>query len=300
MWDPPRAGKEPVSPALAAVFCTTEPPGKPSSFLPSFPPPPSSLPPFLPSLLSSDKAKLTGNSTQCSELERRWWMRLLLLGNCHADLYLVFTEKSGPEGSQWKPLWHGASPRDTELEAWSSVCWVSTGLSSFCNCLSVPLTIQGLPCLGDSGTLCTFLQICKAPHAPQLNTMYPDVQFSSVQSLSAVRLFATPWIAALQASLSITSSRSLLKLMSIQSVMPSSHLILCRPLLLLPPIPPSIRVFSNESTLRMRWPKYWSFQMVREEILQKIDQFSPYTFFSLSSASCPKIIPLILSIFQYH
>ena len=83
-------------------------------------------------------------------------------------------------------------------------------------------------------------------------------RFSSVQSLSRVRLFATPWIAAYQASLSITNSGSLLRLTSIESVMPSSHLILCRPLLLLPPIPPSIRAFSNESTLRMRWPKYWS------------------------------------------
>ena len=79
------------------------------------------------------------------------------------------------------------------------------------------------------------------------------------QSLSHVRLFATPWIAARQPSLSITNSRSSLRLTSIQSVMPSSHLILCRPLLLLPPISPSIRVFSNESTLGMKWPKYWSF-----------------------------------------
>ena len=86
-----------------------------------------------------------------------------------------------------------------------------------------------------------------------------SVQFSSVQSLSLVRLSATPWITARQASLSITNSRSSLKLMSIESVMPSSHLILCCPLFLLPPIPPRIRVFSNESTLRMRWPKYWSF-----------------------------------------
>ena len=85
------------------------------------------------------------------------------------------------------------------------------------------------------------------------------LQFSSVQSLSRVQLFATPWIAARQASLSITNSRSSLRLTSIESVMPSSHLILCRPLLLLPPIPPSIRVFSNESTLRMMWPKNWSF-----------------------------------------
>src|SRR5574339_746085 len=89
---------------------------------------------------------------------------------------------------------------------------------------------------------------------------YFTIQFSSVQSLSCVRLFATPWIAAHQAFLSITNSRSSLRLTSIKSVMPSSHLILCRPLLL-PPIPLSIRVFSNESTLRMRWPKYWSFSL---------------------------------------
>ena len=83
--------------------------------------------------------------------------------------------------------------------------------------------------------------------------------FSSVQSLSHVRLFATPWTAACQASLSITSSQSLPKLMSIESVMPSNHLIVCCPLLLLPSIFPSIRVFSNESALRIRWPKCWSF-----------------------------------------
>ena len=82
---------------------------------------------------------------------------------------------------------------------------------------------------------------------------------SSVQLLSPILLFAAPWITAHQASLSITNSRSLRKVMSIESVMPSSHLVLCYPLLLLPPIPPSIRVFSNESTLCMRWPKYWSF-----------------------------------------
>ena len=89
--------------------------------------------------------------------------------------------------------------------------------------------------------------------------IYIMYQFSLVQSLSHVRLFATPWIAARQASLSITNSRSSLRLTSIESVMLSSHLILCRPLLLLPLIPPSIRIFSSESTLRMRWPKYWSF-----------------------------------------
>ena len=91
--------------------------------------------------------------------------------------------------------------------------------------------------------------------------MIVSVQFSSVQSLSRVRLFATPWIAAHQASLSITNSWSSLKLMSIELLMPSSHLILSRPLLLLHPISPSIRVFSNESTLRKRWSKYCSFSL---------------------------------------
>ena len=84
-------------------------------------------------------------------------------------------------------------------------------------------------------------------------------QFSSVQLLSRVRLFATPWIAARQASLSITNSQSSLRLMSIEPVMPSSHFILCRPLLLLPSVFPSIRIFSNESVLHIRWPKYWTF-----------------------------------------
>ena len=85
-----------------------------------------------------------------------------------------------------------------------------------------------------------------------------SLQFSSVQLLSRVRLFATPWITARQASLSITNSQSLLKLMSVELMMPSNHLILCHPLLLLPSVFPSIRVFSNESVLHIRWPKYWS------------------------------------------
>ena len=102
-----------------------------------------------------------------------------------------------------------------------------------------------------------YLSSLRECHIWQIMTQ--SVQFSSFQLLSCVWLFATPWIAALQASLSITNSRSSLKLRSVESVMPSSHLILYRPLLLLPPIPPSIRVFSNESTLQMRWPKYWSF-----------------------------------------
>ena len=101
------------------------------------------------------------------------------------------------------------------------------------------------------------LQMVKQVHRISLIPLI--LQFSSVQSLSRVRLFATPWIAARQASLSITNPRSSPRLTSIESVMPSSHLILCRPLLLLSPIPPSIRVFSSESTLCMRWPKNWSF-----------------------------------------
>ena len=88
---------------------------------------------------------------------------------------------------------------------------------------------------------------------------YISVQFTSVQSLSRVQVFATPWTAACQASLSIANSWSLLKLMSIKLVMPSNHLIFCHPFLLPPSIFPSITVFSNESVLRIRWPKYWSF-----------------------------------------
>ena len=107
------------------------------------------------------------------------------------------------------------------------------------------------------------------------------VQFSSVQSLSRVRLFVTPWMAAHQASLSITNSRSSLKLMCIELVMPSSHLILWRPLLLLPLIPPSIRVFSNESTLRMRWPKYWSFSFSISPSKERSGRFCQKGSFSI-------------------
>ena len=104
-------------------------------------------------------------------------------------------------------------------------------------------------------TMLSERSLSQTPHILQ-NFIY---QFSSVQLLSRVWLFVTPWTAARQVSLSITNSRSSLKLMSIESVMPSNHLILCRPLLLLPSIFPSIRVFSNESALPIRWPKDWSF-----------------------------------------
>ena len=102
------------------------------------------------------------------------------------------------------------------------------------------------------------------PRGHVTQTLHPSINasfsvLSSVQSLSRVQLFATPWTAACQASLSITSSQSLLKLMSTELVMPSNHLILCHSLLLPPSIFPSIRIFSNESALHIRWPKYWSF-----------------------------------------
>ena len=114
-------------------------------------------------------------------------------------------------------------------------------------------------------------------------------QFSSVQLLSRARLFATPWTAAHQASLFITNSRSSLRLMSIESVMPSSHLILCHPLLLLPPIPPSIKVFSNESTLRMRWP--WASALV-SFLPKKSQGWSPSEWTgwtSLQSKGIPRV-----------
>ena len=121
-------------------------------------------------------------------------------------------------------------------------------------------------------------------------------QFSSVQSLSLVRLFATPRIAARQASLSITNSQSSLKLTSIKSVMPSSHFILYHPLFLLPPISPSIRVFSNESTLGMRWPKYWSFSF--SIILSK--EIPGLISFRMDWLDLPAVQETLKSLLQHH
>ena len=123
-----------------------------------------------------------------------------------------------------------------------------------------------------------------------------DIQFSSVQSLSCVQLSATPWIAAHQASLSITNSRSSLRLTSIESVMPSSHLLLCRPLLLLPPIPPSIRVFSNESTLCMRWPKYWSFSFS----ISPSKEIPGLIFFRMDWLDLLEVQGTLKSLLQHH
>ena len=124
--------------------------------------------------------------------------------------------------------------------------------------------------------------------------------FQSVQSLSRVRLFATPWIAARQASLSITNSRSSPKLMSIELGMPSSHLILCRPLLLLPPIPPSIRVFSNESTLCMWWPKYWSFSFSFSFSISPSKEHSGLISFRMDRLDLLAVQGTLKSLLQHH
>ena len=137
-----------------------------------------------------------------------------------------------------------------------------------------------------------------------------SVQFSSVQSLSRVWLFVTLRLTACQASLFITSSQSSLRLTSIESVMPSSHLILCRPLLLLPPIPPSIRVFSSESTFGMRWPKYWSFSFniipSKEIHLKSINLSTNYSlegWFSLPLhfwSTCLNYLDSLPILFHFH
>ena len=119
-------------------------------------------------------------------------------------------------------------------------------------------------------------------------------QFSSVTQ--SVRLFAAPWTAAHQASLSIASSQSLLKLMSIESVMPSSHLILCHPLLLLPSICPSIRVFSNESVLRIKWPKYWSFSFN----ISPSKEYSGLIFFRIDWLDLLAVQGTLKSLLQHH
>ena len=121
-------------------------------------------------------------------------------------------------------------------------------------------------------------------------------QFISVQSLSCVRLFATPWTVARQASLLITNSRRLLKLMSVKSVMPSNHCILCHPLLLLPSIFPSIRNFSNDSVLNIRWPKYWSFSFS----IRPSNEYSRLISFRMEWLDLPAVQGTLKSLLQHH
>ena len=122
------------------------------------------------------------------------------------------------------------------------------------------------------------------------------IRFSSVQSLSCVWLFATPWNTACQASLSITSSRSLFKLMSIESVMPSNHLILCHPFVLPPSIFPSIRVFSNESVLHIWWPKYWSFSFS----ISPSNEYSWLISFRIDCLDVLAVQGTLKSLLQHH
>ena len=122
------------------------------------------------------------------------------------------------------------------------------------------------------------------------------VQFSSVQSLYCVQFFVTPWTAASQASLSITNSQSLLKLMSIESVMPSNHLIFCHPLLLLPSIFPSIRVFSSVSVLHIKWPKYWSFSF----IISPSNEYSELISYRIDWFDLLAVQGTLKSILQHH
>ena len=126
--------------------------------------------------------------------------------------------------------------------------------------------------------------------------MQDKVQFSSVQSLSNVRLFATPWTAACPASLSITSSQSLLKLMPIESVMPSNHLILCCPLLLPPSVFPRIKVFSNELVLHIRWPKYWTFSLS----ISPSDEHSGLISFRMDWLDLLTVQGTLKSLLQHH
>ena len=126
--------------------------------------------------------------------------------------------------------------------------------------------------------------------------MHMYVSVSSVQSLSHVQLFATSWTAPCQASLSINSSWSLSKLMSIESMMPSNHLIPYRPLLLLLPIPPSIRVFSNESALRIRWPKYWSFSFS----ISPSNEHPGLIFFRMDWLDLLAVQGILKSLLQHH
>ena len=126
--------------------------------------------------------------------------------------------------------------------------------------------------------------------------MWGFQKFSSVESLSCVQLFVTPWTAAHQASLSITSSQSLLKLMPIESVMPSNCLILCRPLLLPPSVFPSIRIFSNDPVIRIRWPKYWSFSF---SIIPSKEHSGP-TSFRMDWLDLLAVQGTLKSLLQHH
>ena len=141
--------------------------------------------------------------------------------------------------------------------------------------------------MSNSSNVFVFVCVC--------NKRRVEIQFSSVAQ-SYIRLFVTPWTASCQASLSITNSQRLLKLMSIESVMPSNHLILCRPLLLPPSIFPTIRVFSNESVLRIRWPKYWSFSFS----ISPSNEYSGLISFRMDWLDLLAVQGTLKSLLQHH
>ena len=169
---------------------------------------------------------------------------------------LVVSDTLRPHGLQQARLPCSSPTPGAYSNSCPSSRWCHPAISSsvvlFSSCL------QSFPASGSFPMSRLFASGSQSIGASASASVLPMNQFSSVQSLSHIWLFATPWTAARQASLSITNSRSLFKLMSIESVMPSNHLILCHPLPLLPSIFLSIRVFSSESALRIRWPKYWS------------------------------------------
>ena len=152
--------------------------------------------------------------------------------------------------------------------------------------LSSPVKQQGMYSLRGAS----------AKTGKELRIRLESVQFSSFQSLSRVRLFETPWITARQASLSITNSRSSLRFAPIESMMPSSHLILCRPLLLPPSIFPSIRVFPNESALHIRWPEYWSFSFS----ISPPNEYSGLISFRMAWLDCLAVQGTLKSLLQHH
>ena len=183
-----------------------------------------------------------------------WLFVILWSVACQAPLSMEFSKQE-----YWSGLPH-PSPGDLPDPGMDSTSRMSPTMADGFFTTNATWEVQ------DSGPPLFNYSILNNLHMPvpksqlsseEMQTLLENI--SSVQSLSRVQLFATPWTTAHQASLSITNSRSLPKLMSIESVMPSNHLILCHPLLLLPSIFPSIRVFSSESSLHIRWPKYWSF-----------------------------------------
>ena len=186
-----------------------------------------------------------------------WLLVTLWSVACQAPLSMGFSKQETGVGChallQGIFLTHGWSPHLLSLLQWQmgSLPLVPPGKSR---------TVDPHSLITPYWIICICLsQNCSYPLKKCIRFLKVSVQFSLVQSLSHVQLFATPWTTAHQASLSIINSQSLPKLMSIESVMPSNHLILCHLLLLLPSIFPSIRVFSSESALHIRWPKYWSF-----------------------------------------